>query len=74
MINNSANFFEGFAKDLGLSIKIPRPGKALRKVCTVTNSVVGISFMVAGVIVSSKVLISIGVLGLTGAAVLAVDK
>lgn len=74
MIDKSATFFEGFAKDLGLSIKIPRPGRTIRRVSAATNSVVGVSLVIAGIAVSSKVLIGIGALGLAGAAILAVDK
>jgi hypothetical protein len=74
MINQSATFFEGFAKDLGLSIKIPRPGKTVRKISAITNSAVGIGLIITGAAVSSKALIGLGALGLAGAAVLAIDK
>ena len=74
MINKSVDFFENYASDLGLSIKIPRPGKAVRKVSAVTNGIVGVGLITSGVIISSKALISLGVLGLVGSAVLAIDK
>lgn len=74
MIDKTAAFFEGFAKDLGLSIKIPRPGKTIRRVSVITNSTVGIGLVVAGATVPSKWLIVLGGLGLAGAVVLAMEK
>lgn len=74
MMNTAATFFEGFAKNLGLSIKIPRPGKTARKISVITNSTVGIGLVVTGVAVSSKAIIALGTLGLAGAVVLAIDK
>lgn len=74
MIDKTAAFFEGFAKNLGLSIKIPRPGKTMRKVSVITNSTVGIGLLVGGIVVSSKVLICLGVLGLAGAIAHAIKK
>lgn len=74
MINKSADFFENLAKDLGLSIKIPRPGKTARRISVITNSTVGIGLVVTGAVVSSKTLMVLGSLGLAGAVVLAKDK
>jgi hypothetical protein len=74
MINETATFFEGFAKDLGLSIKIPRPGKTARKAFAITNSAVGVGLVATGAVFSSKALVGLGILGLAGAAVLALEK
>ena len=74
MIDKTATFFEKFANDLGLSIKIPRPGKGTRNISIITNSTVGIGLIVTGAVVSSKALIVLGTVGLAGAAVVALSK
>lgn len=74
MIDKTAIFFEGFAKKLGISIKIPRPSKTMRMVSIVTNSTVGILLTIIGVLMSSLVFIFIGILGLAGAIMLTIDK
>lgn len=74
MIEKTAAFFDGFANSLGLSIKIPRPGKAVRSVSTLTNSVVGGGLVIVGIVASSKALVGVGMLGLAGAVSLAADK
>jgi hypothetical protein len=74
MIDKSTNYFDGVAKDLGLSIKIPRPGIELKRISSVTNGVVGLSLLLGGIAVSSKILVGLGVLGLAGAFILAIDE
>lgn len=36
MINKSAEYFESIAKQLGVSIKIPRPSKTMKNVSALT--------------------------------------
>lgn len=74
MINETVSFFEKCAKDIGLTIKIPRPSRATKITCATINGVAGTSLVVAGIAVSSKTLIVFGTLGLASATALALDK
>lgn len=74
MLNQIAAFFENIAKALGLSIKIPRPGRAVRKVCSVTNGLFGVALIGLGAMLKKPFLILLGTLGIAGAALLALDQ
>ena len=69
MYEKSASFFEDFAKGLGLSIHIPRPHHSILKASAATNALVGLGLIAAGAVVSSKVLVGLGSLGLIGAGI-----
>lgn len=73
MINQLAVYFENIAKGLGLSIKIPRPSRAARSVCSVTNGLIGIALIGGGAILKKPFLIVLGALGIVGAVVLSLD-
>lgn len=74
MLNQIAAFFENIAKALGLSIKLPRPGRAVRKVCSVTNGLSGVALIGLGAMLKKPFLILLGTLGIAGAALLALDQ
>lgn len=74
MLSKMATFFEGFAKNLGLTIHIPRPSKAMRMVSAMMNSIAGVLLIMSGIILSSKVLVGLGMLGIAGAIVLVLDR
>lgn len=74
MINQTAKYLENTAKELGLTIKIPRPSPTTRRVCSTTNSLIGIALIGTGTILKKPSLIAIGALGVVGAALLALDK
>lgn len=74
MLNQIATFFETIAKALGLSIKIPRPGRAVRKVCSVTNGLSVAALIGLGAMLKKPFLILLGTLGIAGAALPALDQ
>ena len=74
MMDKTTSFFERFAKNIGLTIKIPRPNKTLRKASIITNGIVGTGLVVAGIAVPRKSLIALGSLVLACAAMLALDE
>lgn len=74
MLNHIAVFFENISKVLGLSIKIPRPSRAARRVCSVTNGLFGIALIGTGTMLKKPCIIVLGALGIAGAALLALDK
>lgn len=74
MINEFANYFESIARKVGLSIKIPRPSKTMKKACILTNGCIGIGFIVLGIVFYKVFLTLIGVLGIAGAILLVLDK
>lgn len=74
MINQTVSYFENMAKVLGLSIKILRPDRATRRVCSATNSLIGITLVGTGAILKKPSLIILGSLGIAGAALLSLDK
>lgn len=74
MLNQIANFFENISKVLGLSIKIPRPSRAVRKVCGVTNGLFGVALIGTGTMLKKPFIIVLGALGIAGAALLGLDK
>lgn len=74
MINQTATYFETMAKDLGLSIKIPRLGRGARNICSATNSLIGIALIGTGAMLKKPTLIVLGTLGIAGAALLSLDE
>lgn len=74
MINESANYFENVAKNLGLSIKIPRPSKKMKNTSILSNGLIGIGFFASGVVLRKVPLALVGVLEIAGAVLLALDE
>lgn len=74
MVNQTAAYFENMAKGMGLSIKIPRPSRAARSVCSATNGAIGIALIGAGKVLKKPSLIVLGTLGIAGAALLSLDE
>lgn len=74
MIKESADYFESIAGDLGISVKIPRPGKTARRFSAAANSIVSAGLITAGITTSSKALIGLGIIGLTGSAILLAER
>lgn len=74
MINESAEYFESIAKQLGVSIKIPRLGRTMKNISALTNGLVGVGLLTSGVVFRKVPLAMVGVLGITGASLLALDE
>lgn len=74
MINKYADYFEDIAKQIGLSIKIPRPGRTMKNVSAAINGLIGIGFIASGVVFRKVPLTLLGVLGLAGSVLLAVEE
>lgn len=74
MLNHIAVFFENTSKVLGVSVKIPRPSRTARKVCSVTNGLFGIVLIGTGAMIKKPLIIVLGVLGIAGAALLSLDE
>ncbi|MDH6364821.1 hypothetical protein M2139_001855 [Enterococcus sp. PF1-24] len=64
MINQSATLVEALAEDLGVKIRIPRPTKRDLQISAATNCLVGAGLTAGGIIISSKTLVFLGVVGL----------
>lgn len=73
MINESAEYFESIAKQLGLTIRIPRSSRRMKKISALTNGVVGMGCLTVGVLSRKMPLAIVGVLGMAGAALLILD-
>lgn len=43
MVNQTATYFENMARGLGVSIKIPRPSRTTRSICSATNGFIGLA-------------------------------
>ncbi|WP_373125094.1 hypothetical protein [Blautia producta] len=74
MINKSAEYFESIAKQLGVSIKIPRPSKTMKNVSALTNGLIGIGFITSGILYRKLSLTMFGSLGIVGAILLVLDE
>lgn len=74
MIDQTTTYFENMAKDLGLSIKIPRPSPAAKSVFSATNGLIGVTLIGTGTILKKPSLIVLGALGIAGAALLSLDE
>lgn len=71
MFDSSAKYFEKMAEDMGVSIiKIPRPSKKSLQASVKSNTVVGVGLMAGGVLLSSKAMFALGIVGLAGATAL----
>lgn len=70
MFDSSATYFEKMADDLGLAIKIPRPSKKALQASARSNTVVGVGLIAGGVLLSSKAMFTLGIIGLAGASAL----
>jgi len=57
-----------------LEVKLAEPAKKLMRISVVSNSIVGVGLFTIGVLFSSKVLATIGVMGLAGAVVMAASN
>lgn len=73
MVNKTASYFENVANNLGLSIKIPRPSKKMKTVSIATNGLVGIGFIALGIGLRKVPIAFIGILGISGAALLCLE-
>lgn len=74
MINKFSDYIEGISKNIGILIKIPRPNKTAKTISMITNGLVGISLFTLGVVFRKYSLISLGLLGISGAIFIAYDK
>ncbi|BBM17033.1 MULTISPECIES: hypothetical protein [Enterococcus] len=70
MFDSSAKYFEKMAEDMGVSIKIPRPSKRSLQASAKSNTVVGVGLIAGGVLLSSKAMFTLGIIGLAGATAL----
>lgn len=73
MINESAEYFESIAKQLGLTIRIPRSSRRMKKISAFINGVVGMCCLTVGALSRKMLLTIIGILGIAGAALLIID-
>lgn len=74
MMNETANYFENIAKQLGLSIKIPRPNKTMKNLSALINGLGGISCIMLGVTLKKHSLTLLGTLTIVGAVLLSWDE
>lgn len=74
MINQTASYFENMAGKLGLTIRIPRPNRAARAVCSAANGLIGLTILGTGAVLKKLSFIVLGALGIVGAALLSFDK
>lgn len=74
MMDATANRFENIAKQLGASIKIPRPSKTMKNLSALTNGLVGISCIMLGVTLKKHPLTLLGTLAIVGAVLLSWDE
>ncbi|MGM0167620.1 hypothetical protein IGI39_002604 [Enterococcus sp. AZ135] len=70
MFDSSAEYFEKMAEGMGIAIKIPRPSKKSLQASAKSNTVVGVGLIAGGVLLSSKAMFTLGVIGLAGATAL----
>lgn len=74
MLNKTAEFFEEFGEDLGVTVKLPRPNKETRKSIARTNGILGTYFLLSGVIFKKKALTVLGIGCIANAVLLKADK
>jgi len=74
MIDKTIDFCEKVANEAGVEVKLAEPIRKLKRVSVVTNSVVGVGLFTVGILLSSKALATIGVIGLAGAVVMAASN
>ena len=74
MIDKTIDFCEKAANEAGVEVKLAEPIRKLKRVSVVTNSVVGVGLFTVGILLSSKALATIGVIGLAGAVVMAASN
>ncbi|MEO1772474.1 hypothetical protein [Candidatus Enterococcus ferrettii] len=74
MINETANYFEKAAKQLGLTIQLPRPSKKMKASSAITNGLLGVGLITSGVVFKKAPLTVLGVLGVAGAVMLAIEE
>ncbi|MGG5371436.1 hypothetical protein [Enterococcus sp. AZ196] len=70
MFDHSAKYFEKMAEDMNVTIKIPRPTKRSLQASAKSNAVVGAGLLAGGVLLSSKAMFTLGIIGLAGATAL----
>lgn len=70
MFDHSAKYFEKVSEDMGVSIKIPRPSKKSIQASVKSNTVAGVGLVAGGVLLSSKAMVTLGILSIAGATAL----
>lgn len=70
MIDEITNYFEKLSENFGIIIKLPRPSKKVQRFCSYTNALIGISFILLGILAQKGWIISLGILGIIGAWIL----
>ncbi|GCF94159.1 hypothetical protein NRIC_20500 [Enterococcus florum] len=74
MMNETANYFEKLAKQMGLTIQLPRPSKEMKNTSALTNGLVGVGLITSGVVFRKTSLTVLGVVSIAGAVMLAIDE
>lgn len=74
MIKETTDYFEKTAKQLGLTIQLPRPSKKMKTSSAITNGLIGVGLFTSGIILKKAPLTVLGVLGVAGAVLLATDE
>lgn len=74
MINKAADFFEDFAKGMGLSVKIPRFGRNSKIVSIITNGLAGSLLITIGLVYRKVWLVLPGMIGIAGVIILVADS
>ena len=70
MVNTTIDFCEKLASEVGIDIKLAEPVKRLKRISVASNSIFGIGLVTIGVLLSSKVLATVGAVSLAGAVVM----
>jgi len=74
MIDKAIGFCEILVREVGVNLNLAEPVKRLRRISVASNSVFGIGLVTIGILLSSKVLATVGVVSLTGAVVMAASN
>jgi len=74
MIKETIGFCEKLASEVGVEVKLTEPVKRLRRISIASNSAFGIGLFTVGVLLSSKILATVGVVSLVGAVVMATSN
>lgn len=73
MINSIMRACEKAIELTGIPIKIPRPGKKDFRISSITNGLIGIVFLLIGVLTRYKWALAMGVLGIIGSVITAME-
>ncbi|MCL2427222.1 MAG: hypothetical protein FWD05_12915 [Oscillospiraceae bacterium] len=71
MIDKVVDCCEKLTKKVGVEVKLDESVKKLKRVSIASNSLVGVGLVTVGLLLSSKVLATVGILGLAGAVAMA---